>query len=81
MTTSKTVNLVIVLLGAIALLTVGGAIFLTFQEKTVPGELWTIAASATGAFGTLLARTSSGDEAQAVVVANPPELPVPVEEA
>lgn len=81
MTDKSTVNLVVVILGIIAVVLVAGAIFLSFQEKTVPGELWTLAGGAVGAFGTLLARTSTGDDTQPVQVVNSTNQPVPIEEA
>lgn len=79
MTDKSTVNLVIVILGIIATILVAGAIFLTFQEKAVPGELWTLAGGAVGAFSSMLARTSSGGDAQEVQVVNSPAEPVPVD--
>ena len=81
MTDKTTVNLVIVILGVIAVVLTGGAIFLTFQEKSVPGELWTLAGGAVGAFSSLLARTSSGSDTQDVQVVNTVGDPVPVEES
>ena len=80
MTSQTTVQLVIVILGVIALVLVAGALFLVFQEKAVPGEVWTLAGGATGAFCTLLARTSS-DGPQDVAVVNTAADPVPVEDA
>lgn len=79
MTDKTTVNLVIVTLGIIAFVLCAGAIFLTFQEKSVPGELWTLAGGAVGAFSSLLARTSSSGDVQPVQVVNHPADPVPVE--
>lgn len=82
MTDRSTINLVVGILGLVALVLVAGAIFLTFQEKSVPGELWTLAGGAVGAFSSLLARTGpSGGEPQPVEVVNVPADPVPVEAA
>ncbi len=80
MTSHGTIQLVIGFLGVIALVLVAGAIFLTFQEKDVPDALWTLAGGGVGAFSSLLARTSSGDDPQPVVVEQGADNPVPVEE-
>lgn len=80
MTDRSTINLVVGILGLVALVLVSGAIFLTFQEKSVPGELWTLAGGAVGAFSSLLARTGPSGEPQPVTVENLDSEPVPVKD-
>jgi hypothetical protein len=65
MTAKSTVLAVVVLLGAIAIVALGGAIWLTNSDHNVPDGIWTIAAAAAGALAAVLARTSS----------DPPEPP------
>lgn len=78
MTSKSTVLAVVVLLGLVALVSLGGAIFLVGIDKAVPDGIWTLGAGAAGALGALLART--GSEAAPVQVVNPPSDPVPVED-
>lgn len=60
---TSTVNRVVFLLGAIALLTIAGTIFLAAIERPVPGELIALASASAGALGALLASTRSVDVA------------------
>lgn len=76
MTNQRTITLVVAFLGAFGLLVVAGAIYLASTSKQVPDPLWTLAGTAIGALGSLLASTKSNE---AVVIANEPNDPVPVE--
>jgi hypothetical protein len=55
----KTVRLVIALLGAVALLTVAGGIYLTSDGEEIPDALWAIGSLALGALGGLLSQTNA----------------------
>ena len=76
MNSQSTVRLVISALGLLALFVVGGGIYLTAQDKSLPGELIAIGSAAAGAIGGILSRT--GTEPQPVEVINVPADPVPV---
>lgn len=58
-TSRTTVQMVVILLGVVALTCVIGAIILSFQDKAAPGELWTLAGTTSGALGALLVSTRS----------------------
>lgn len=65
MNSQSTVRLVIGVLGLLALAVVIGGIYLTAQDKSLPGELIAIGSAAAGAVGGILSRT--GDDPQPVV--------------
>ena len=65
------VRLVVISLGAFAFLIAAGAIYLTGMDKTVPGELWTLAGGAVGALGAILSRPQSDDPVPVVVQDEP----------
>lgn len=71
-----TVRIVIASLTVLALAVVIGGIALTFQDKSLPGELIAIGSAAAGSVGAILARGTS----DSVRVANDPDDPVPVTE-
>lgn len=75
---TKTVNLLITFLGVIILAVVVGAIVLTSQGKTIPGELIGLGGTALGALVTLLTRppTDAAGVAQQVLAAQPPPIDV-----
>lgn len=77
MNSQSTVRAVIITLGLLALFVVGGGIYLTAQDKSLPGELIAIGSAAAGAIGGILSRT--GTEPQPVEVVNVPAEPVPVQ--
>jgi hypothetical protein len=54
-----TVRVVAILLGVIALAVVVGGVVAALLERTLPGEIVTIGATAAGALGALLASTAS----------------------
>lgn len=79
MKNNQTVTAMVVLvLGCLALATVIGGIILAAEDKSLPGELIAIGASAAGAIGGILAKTSATDDVRVVNEANDP---VPVEGA
>lgn len=74
----NTVNLVIGGLILLAVLVVGGGIFLTANDKSLPGELIAIGSAAAGAVAGILSRTGHNDVQEVV---GPDGGPVPVNEA
>lgn len=74
----STVNLVIGGLILLAVLVVGGGIFLTANDKSLPGELIAIGSAAAGAVAGILSRTGHGDVQEVV---GPDGGPVLVDEA
>ena len=67
--------IVLVILGLLAMATVVGGIYLTAQDKSLPGELIAIGSLAAGAIAAILSRPN-GEE---VRVINEPDEPVPVD--
>lgn len=86
MTDKNVVNLVVWMLGTIALAALAGVVLLAFYGKndSALSILGTIASGASGAVGGLLASTRSappqGEEAAKVKVVNEPKEAIPVEE-
>lgn len=68
-TSRTTVQMVVLLLGLVALTCVVGAIVLSYRDKAAPGELWTLAGTTSGALGALLVSTRS---VPPLVPENPP---------
>jgi hypothetical protein len=73
MSKSSTVNLVIAVLGLLALSVVVGGIVLALDDKSLPGELIAIGSAAAGSIGGILAKTGTTD----VEVVNDLSRPVP----
>lgn len=73
-----TVNLVVVFLGLVVLfgMAIGG--YLAIDDKGVPDFIVATTSGAIGALGAMLAKTSSSNEPQQVVVNNATSDPVPV---
>lgn len=77
MNSQSTVRTVIAVLGVLAVLVVGGGIYLAAADKSLPGELIAIGSAAAGAVAGILSRT--GTDPQPVVVEQPHDDPVPVD--
>lgn len=80
MTEARTVRLVVALLGAVALLLVGGLVGLALLERAIPEGLLTLAGGVIGALSALLVSTRSGT-ADPTPVQVVQDEPVPVVEA
>ena len=59
MTSKTTVMAVVIGLAVFALASLAGAVILAALDKPVPGELWTLSATAVGALAGVLASTRS----------------------
>lgn len=81
MSDQKTVRLVILTLGVVALAAMVGGIVLAMDNKSLPGELIALGSVAVGGIASILAKTGSPQEVQQVSVVNSPVDPVPVEAA
>jgi len=80
MNSQQTVQLVLTILGLIAVTIVCGAIYATAISTTLPGELYIALGGALGAVSGMLSQTNATPAApQLVQVVNPPHAPVPVE--
>ena len=62
MTSYRTVQTVVVILGLITLALLAGAFALLMTDRAVPDPVWTLAGVGIGAFGSLLASTRSSAE-------------------
>ena len=78
MNSPSTVRLVIAALALLAFTVVAGGIYLTANDKNLPGELIAIGSAAAGAIAGILSKT--GTDPQPVVVHQPANDPVPVAE-
>lgn len=67
--------LIVLVLGIVAVATIGGGMVLALNDKDLPGELIALGAAAVGA----LSQRLPGSSARNVTVTNPPSNPIPVD--
>ena len=80
MNSQQTVQLVLTILGLVAITIVCGAVYVAVIGQTLPGELYLALGGALGAVSGMLSQTNATPAGgQPVQVVNPPEAPVPVD--